>query len=130
MCEIAQVSKSGYYKWLQNKDKTDSSKILEIIYIKEIFARKNGIYGVRTIKMKLEEEYGIKMNRKKIGRIMKENNMITKTRKQKAYSKVKKEKEELVSENIVNRNIKKRNAFETFGIDKTYLRYNGKLAYL
>ena len=128
MCEIAQVSKSGYYKWLKNKDKTDCSKILEIIYIKEIFARKNGIYGIRTIKMKLEQDYGIIMNRKKIARIMRENNMITKTRKQKPYSKVKRDKEELLSENIVNRNFKNRKAFETFGIEITYLRYNGKFA--
>ena len=46
-------------------------EVLEIVYIKEIFNRKNGAYGIRTIKMKLEHEYGIVMNRKKISRIMK-----------------------------------------------------------
>ena len=37
--------------------------------------------------MKLEQEYAIKMNRKKIARIMKECNLITKTRKQNPYKK-------------------------------------------
>ena len=130
MCEIAKVSKSGYYKWLNNRNKISIQKILEIIYIKEIFSRKDRVYGIRTIKMKLEQDYGIVMNRKKIVRIMKENNLITKTRKQKPYSKQKVSEEQLVSENIVSRNFKNRTALEAFGIDITYLKYNNKFAYL
>ena len=30
MCEIAKVSKSGYYKWLNNKNKISIQEILEI----------------------------------------------------------------------------------------------------
>ena len=130
MCKIAQVSKSGYYKWLNNKDKINVQKIIEIIYIKEIFNRKDRVYGIRNIKMKLEQDYGIKMNRKKIARIMKENNLITKTRKQKPYGKSKVSQEQLISENIVNRNFKERKPLEVFGIDITYLKYNNKFAYL
>ena len=121
MCDIANVSKSGYYKWLNNKNKISVQEILEVIYIKEIFSRKDRVYGIRTIKMKLEQDYGIVINRKKIARIMKENNLITKTRKQKPYSKQKVNQEQLISENIVIRNFKDRTALEAFGIDITYL---------
>ena len=130
MCEIAKVSKSGYYKWLNNRNKINVQDVLEVIYIKEIFSRKDRVYGIRTIKMKLEQDYGIIMNRKKITRIMKENNLITKTRKQKPYGKQKVSEEQLVSENIVSRNFKDRTALEAFGIDITYLKYNNKFAYL
>lgn len=130
MCKIANVSKSGYYKWLKHKNIISTQKILEIVYIKEIFNRKNGIYGTRTIKMFLEQDYNIIMNRKKIARIMKENNLLTKTRKRKPYSKPKENLEKLISENIVNQNFKKRNAYEVFGTDITYLKYNNKFAYL
>lgn len=65
MCKIANVSKSGYYKWLKNKDKISLQEILEVVLIKEIFKRKDNVYGVRTIKMKLEQDYGLIMNRKK-----------------------------------------------------------------
>ena len=130
MCDIANVSKSGYYKWLNNKNKISVQEILEVIYIKEIFSRKDRVYGIRTIKMKLEQDYGIVINRKKIARIMKENNLITKTRKQKPYSKQKVNQEQLISENIVSRNFKDRTALEAFGIDITYLKYNNKFAYL
>ena len=51
MCEMAKVSKSGYYKWLNNKNKISIQEILEIIYIKEIFNRKDRVYGIRTIKI-------------------------------------------------------------------------------
>lgn len=36
MCKISNISKSGYYKWLKNKDILDVKEILEITYIKEI----------------------------------------------------------------------------------------------
>lgn len=130
MCKIAKVSKSGYYKWLKNKNNINLKEILEIIYIKEIFSRKDRVYGIRTIKMKLEQDYRIVMNRKKIVRIMKENNLITKTRKQKHYYKQKVSQEQLFSENIVSKNFKDRKALEAFGIDITYLKYNNKYAYL
>lgn len=130
MCKIAKVSKSGYYKWLKNQDKIIFQEVLEVVYIKEIFYRKDRIYGIRTIKMKLEQDYGITMNRKKIARIMKENNLVTKTRKQKPYGKPKLTEEELISENKISRNFKNRKALEAFGIDITYLKYGNKFAYL
>ena len=130
MCEIAKVSKSGYYKWLKNKNKINIQEVLEVIYIKEIFSRKDRVYGIRTIKMKLEQDYRIVMNRKKIARIMKENNLITKTRKRNPYGKPKETSEQLLSENVVNRNFKNRSALEAFGIDITYLKYNNRFAYL
>lgn len=130
MCKIAKVSKSGYYKWLKNRNKINVQEILEVIYIKEIFSRKDRAYGIRTIKMKLEQDYGIVMNRKKIVRIMKENNLMTKIRKRKPYTKQQVNQEQLISENIVSRNFKDRTALESFGIDITYLKYNNKFAYL
>ncbi len=130
MCKIANVSKSGYYKWVKTKNQISLQEVLEIVYIKEIFNRKNGAYGIRTIKMKLEHEYGIVMNRKKISRIMKEQNLITKTRKQKSYGRFRILGDRMYCENLVQQNFKNRNPFEVFGIDITYLKCNGKFSYL
>lgn len=65
MCKIANVSKSGYYKWLKNKDKISFQKILEYTLIKNLFLNAKGIKGIRRIKMELEDPYGIVLNRKK-----------------------------------------------------------------
>ena len=80
MCKIAQVSKSGYYKWLKNKDKISFKDILDYTLVKDIFFTQKGKIGIRRIKMKLEDIYGKMMNRKKIARIMKELNLKTRTR--------------------------------------------------
>ena len=80
MCKIAKVSKSGYYKWLKNKDKISFKDILDYTLVKDIFFTQKGITGIRRIKMKLEDIYGKIMNRKKIARIMKELNLKTRTR--------------------------------------------------
>ena len=82
MCKIANVSKSGYYKWQKNKDKISFKEILDYALVKDLFFKGKGVRGIRRIKMDLEDIHGIIMNRKKISRIMKELNLRTKTRKQ------------------------------------------------
>lgn len=131
MCKIAKVSKSGYYKWLKNKDKISFSEILEYAYIKEIFFRKQGQYGIRNIKMTLKDDYNVTMNRKKIARIMKELNLITKTRRKNPYKQNMKDNEEkFYCENVLNRNFKNKLPYDALGIDITYLKYNGRFGYL
>ena len=82
MCKIAQVSKSGYYKWLKNKDRISFKEIIDYTLVKELFYRGKGLRGIRRIKMDLGDIHGKIMNRKKIARIMNEINLITKKEKQ------------------------------------------------
>lgn len=81
MCKIAKVSKSGYYKWLKNKDKISFEDILDYTLVKDIFFQGKGRKGIRRIKMDLEDFHGKRMNRKKIARIMKALNLKTITRR-------------------------------------------------
>lgn len=131
MCKIAKVSKSGYYKWLNNKDKIPLNKILENIKVKDIFFQHKGKYGIRKIKMELEEKYNEVMNRKKIARIMQELNLKTITRKKNPHKQIIKENsEKYYSENILKREFKTKLPYEAFGTDITYLKYNGRYCYL
>ena len=68
LCEIAQVSKSGYYQWLKYSEKPDSDRA-DYLLIKEIFEQGKKKLGFRSIRMKLERRDVI-MNHKKIQRIM------------------------------------------------------------
>ena len=131
MCKIAQVSKSGYYKWLKNKDKISFEEILDYTLIKNLFFKGKGLRGIRRIKMDLEDIHRKNMNRKKIARIMKELNLITKTRKTNPYKKrMKDDSEKYYCENLLNREFKNKLPYKAFGIDITYLKYNGRFAYL
>lgn len=130
MCEIAKVSKSGYYKWLRNKDMIKTQKIIDNVLVKEIFNRNNKKYGIRRIKMELSK-LNIVMNRKKISRIMKEQNLQTKIRRKKTYKdKIKDVLSDYYCENILMRDFRNRKPFEAFGIDITYLKYNNHFSYL
>ena len=70
LCNIAQVSRSGYYKWVKRAEEPENDYD-DYLLIKEIFERGKPKYGFRTIKMKLQEDKKIVMNHKKIQRIMK-----------------------------------------------------------
>ena len=131
MCKIAQVSKSGYYKWLRNKNKISFKEILDYTLVKDLFFRGKGIRGIRRIKMDLEDKYNKIMNKKKISRIMNELNLITKTRKQNPYKqRIKDNSEKFYCENLLQREFKNKLPYKALGIDITYLKYNGRFAYL
>ena len=131
MCKIAKVSKSGYYKWLKNKDRISFEEILDYILVKDLFFKGKGIRGIRRIKMDLEDIHGKVMNRKKISRIMNELNLKTKTRRQKPYKqRIKDNLEKFYCENLLQREFKNRLPYKALGIDITYLKYNGRFAYL
>ena len=80
LCEIAKVSKSGYYKWLKHKDEPEKDS-MDYKLIKDIFVKGRGKYGWRTIQMKLK----VRMNHKKIIRIKKKYNLLTKIRRLNPY---------------------------------------------
>lgn len=131
MCQIAQVSKSGYYKWLKNKDRISFKEILDYVLVKDLFFRGKGQRGIRRIKMDLADIHGKVMNRKKISRIMQELNLITKTRRKHPYKqRIKDNEEKFYCANLLNREFKNKLPYKALGIDITYLKYNGKFAYL
>ncbi len=71
LCEIARVSRAGYYKWQKNQGRLPKDHD-DYLLIKEIFDKGKAKWGWRTIQMKLLNEYGITMNHKKIERIKNE----------------------------------------------------------
>lgn len=128
LCEIARVSRSGYYRSLdsgkEHKEAVDVSKI------REIFDRGKGKYGWRTIQMKLLDK-GTVMNHKKIQRIKNKYGMITKIRRRNPYKAImKKTEEHKTFENKLNRNFRQTEPFKVFSTDITYLPYKGRIAYL
>jgi len=125
LCEIAQTSKSGYYKWQKHASEPEKD-YRDYILIKEIFNKGNGKYGWRTIQMKLK----IKMNHKKIQRIKKKYGLITKIRRLNPYKTImKKSTEHRTCENILNREFKQNIPYKKFCTDITYLPFNHRLAY-
>lgn len=130
LCNIAQVSRCGYYKWLNNYGNNRDWN--DYLVIKEIFERGKKKLGWRSIQMRLRADYGMIMNHKKIKRIMRENNLIVKIRRKNPYRMImKKTQEHCTFNNILDRNFKQNIPGKVFCTDITYLYYGfNKKAYL
>lgn len=69
LCEYLGVSRSGYYRYLSRKNKPDKDEELEE-KIRYIYQLRNKTYGYRRIQAELLRLYGLRVNHKKVVRIM------------------------------------------------------------
>jgi len=131
LCKIAQVSKSGYYKWLKRQE-SPTKKQLEDEEIKkkimECHKKLKGIYGYRRVQTWLEKKYELKMNHKRVQRLMGELRIQAVIRKKKPY--YGKKEAYVVSDNHLNRDFVASKPNEKWVTDITYLIFNGQKMYL
>jgi len=134
LCRIAGVSRSGYYNWLNKIDLRNTREIqdqenFELILAAYKFRGYNK--GSRGIHMRLLNQ-GIRMNRKKIQRLMKKYGLICPIRKANPYRRMAKAmKTNNVSKNLVNREFREHGPFKILLTDITYIYYkNHRKAYL
>lgn len=134
LCEVAEVSRSGYYYWLNSEttrfDKYEQDRYdFELLH--HVYLEKKKC-GVEEIKMALEHEYGIVMNHKKIRRILRLHGIISPIRKANPYRKMMKvTQEHKTKKNVVNRRFDQGVPYKVLLTDITYLPYgNGHMAYL
>lgn len=134
LCKTAGVSRSGYYRWLNTEnvrnnkdvdDKKDFETILNAYKFRGFDKGSRGIY-MRLLNQK------IRMNRKKIQRLMSKYGLICPIRKANPYRRMAKAmKTDNISENLVNREFKEHGPRTILLTDITYLFYNhGSKAYL
>lgn len=130
LCDIAEISRSAYYKWVHRK-KSQSELQNEnlLVLIKEAYNERGGILGYRQITIKLRREYNLKVNYKRIYRLMKIVGLKSVCRKKK-YNYIK-SNPEVTADNILNRDFKAQHACEKWLTDVTEFKYgNGQKAYL
>lgn len=135
LCEIAQVSRSGYYNWVnsedmrikkENKDKKDFEIILQA------YQYRGYNKGARSIYMRLiHMNPPIVMNVKKIRRLMKKYNLFCPIRKANPYRRMAKAlKTNNVADNILNREFKEHGPRMVLLTDITYIPYHNTKCYL
>jgi putative transposase len=135
LCKMAGVSRSGYYAWLKAESvRTVKQECDWIDYelIKEIFYKKKEKAGALVIKMILENDYFVVMNHKKIRRIMRKFNLVTKIRQINPYRKMAKATQEHKTlPNLLNREFDQSEPGKVYLTDITYVYYgNAQPAYL
>lgn len=134
LCEVAGVSRSGYYRWLSAASSRLQREDLDYeqhLLIKDIFLKKNRKAGWRVIKMNLERQ-DIIMNHKRIRRLMKKYGLVTQIRRRNPYKYLAKATQEhRTAPNVLKRSFGQGLPYRTFGTDITYLYDgNGQRSYL
>ena len=135
LCDIAQVSRSGYYNWVksediriqkENKDRKDFELILEAYQYRGYAKGARGIY-MRLLHMNPP----VIMNVKKIRRLMKKYNLFCPIRKANPYRRMAKAlKTNNVADNLLNREFKKYGPRMIILTDISYIPYSNTRCYL
>lgn len=135
LCEIACVSRSGYYAWLNSaktRDKKNEQDKEDFVYVLEAYSSYGYSKGARGIYMYLIHKHPERiMNIKKIRRLMKKFNLNCPIRKANPYRRMAKAlKTNNVVSNIVNREFEGHGPRSILLTDITYIPLNGKYCYL
>lgn len=135
LCSIARVSRSGYYNWVNSKDKRDEQERKDrhdFELILEAFSHRGYDKGVRGIHMRLlHMDPPILMNVKKISRLMHKYNLICPIRQANPYRRMAAAlKTNNVANNLVNREFEEHGPRSILLTDITYIPYNCTFAYL
>ena len=132
LCASAGVSRSGYYNYLSNESKRERREEIDIKVRDDILMAisfRGYKKGSRSIKMLLEDKFGICYNRKRIMRIMRKYNIVCPIRRKKYKYKV--TKEHKVCKNYLQREFKQNVPGKVMLTDISYLQHgNAKTAYL
>ena len=135
LCSIAGVSRSGYYNWITSEAKrlekeVQDRKDFELIL--EAYKYRGYDKGIRGIHMRLlRGNPSVRMNVKKIQRLMKKYGLICPIRKANPYRRMARElKSNNYADNLVNRDFENHGPRKVLLTDITYLPFNNTFAYL
>ena len=135
LCEIAGVSRSGYYRWVnaaKHREEQELKDRADFEIILKAYKHRGYNKGAKGIYMNLiHQEEPIVMNIKKIRRLMKKYNLICPIRVANPYRRMAKAlKTSNVAENLVKREFTKSGPRMILLTDITYIPYNGVFCYL
>ena len=133
LCRLAEVSRSGYYRWLdaapvremrEEQDKTDFKLIVDAYNVRG-YAK-----GARSIYMTILHR-DIRMNLKKIRRLMNKYGLFCPIRKANPYRRMAKAmRTSTVADNVVDRNFRAYGVRKVLLTDITYLPFKSGRCYL
>lgn len=135
LCDVADVSRSGYYAWLKaepNRQERECADEADYQLIRKHFLSLHGKAGALTVRMHLERSDDVIMNHKKIRRLMRKYNLVAKVRQANPYRKMAKATQEhRTCPNLLERQFNQGEPGKVLLTDITYMRYGkGQWAYL
>jgi transposase InsO family protein len=130
LCKLLCVSRSGYYRYLAQKELDRSSKIKQ--QIQTIYTERKGTYGYRRIQAELLRQYGNLVNHKKVLRLMQFLGLKAIIRRKRAYRSTYQaaESEGRVAENLLKRDFTAEKPNQKWVTDVTQFRVGDQRLFL
>ncbi|MGF7126569.1 putative transposase [Natronobacillus azotifigens] len=126
MCDVLEIPRSTYYYEAKTRDNQEEEELTELIV--DIFKKNRGVYGQRKIKKKLFK-LGWQVSRRRIGRIMKEQGLVSKYTIAQFRPKKTTVNESEIG-NTLNREFDQEEELKVIVSDLTYVRVNLKWHYI
>jgi transposase InsO family protein len=131
MAGLFGVSRSAYYRWTregvsESRGKADAELVS---LIREIVRKHHRRYGILRVREELRREYGKRVSRKKVARLMRENGLNAR-RRRKFIPTTNSNHELAVCENLLDRQFHAARGGEKWVSDITYLRTQNGWVYL
>jgi putative transposase len=119
MCKVLDVSKSGYYKWLSERDSRGARQAVRLEIIKKIYMEARGTYGSPRVQKELERR-GFKYNHKSVETLMQRHQLRSKQSKK--FKATTNSKHDLpVAEDLLQRRFKRTGPNQAWVSDITYI---------
>ncbi len=133
MCALAGVTRSGYYNWVRSDDARTKRELRDksdFALILEAYHHRGYAKGARGIYMRLRHQ-GIRMNLKKIRRLMHKFGLFCPIRKANPYRRMARAmRTNAVADNHVKREFKMHGPRKILLTDITYIPFNHQFCYL
>lgn len=123
MCQLLQVSQTGYYTYKEKTHKEKTHKKVEApisLKIKQLFLAHHAVYGTRKLKVLLQKE-GYQVSRRKISYLMKQHGLVS-VYTQKKYRSPKQSVNEQKIANKLKQSFHNRQRGEVLVSDLTYVK--------
>jgi len=102
LCDILNLNRSSYYKWLrrnQSKQEADDKELIDRIC--KLYQESNGIFGYRRMQLNLRRRFHLIVNKKRVYRVMRAIGMQSVIRRKRPN--YVRSKPEITAENLLNR---------------------------
>lgn len=120
MAKVLKVSRSSYYSWKKRgKSKRRKENEILLVHIKNIYYTHKGNYGSPRITSELED-MNIECGHNRVAKLMKENNIVAKTKK-KYKSTTKSKHDKPVAPDLLNKNFSAPEKNQIWTSDITYI---------
>jgi putative transposase len=126
MCQLAQVSRAGYYRFLQGRAPVEEDMILRSA-IQQIVLENRGLYGYRRVTAKLRRQ-GMIANHKRVIRLMRQDNLLAIQHRNPSLSTERKDEAEIYLN--LPRRLRLTGPNQLWIADITYVRLRTEFVYL